>query len=70
MIALYVIIAVLAAIAVFYAFEFYSLKKSIITLTDDLPEKPSPKNMWLKLTNEGKKYITSDSKKIYLKVVK
>lgn len=70
MIALYVIIAVLAAIAVFYAYEFYSLKKSIVTLTDDLPEKPSPKNMWLKLTNEGKKYITSDSKKIYLKVVK
>lgn len=61
---------VLVAIAVFYAYEFYSLKKSIVTLTDDLPEKPSPKNMWLKLTNEGKKYITSDSKKIYLKVVK
>lgn len=70
MIALYITIGVLAVIAVFYAYEFYSLKKSIVTLTDDLPGKPSPKNMWLKLTNEGKKYITSDSKKIYLKVVK
>lgn len=70
MIALYITMGVLVAIAVFYAYEFYSLKKSIVTLTDDLPEKPSPKNMWLKLTNEGKKYITSDSKKIYLKVVK
>lgn len=42
----------------------------IETIKDDAPEHPSKKNGWLKLQNEGQKYIKYKDGKVYLKIVK
>ena len=42
----------------------------VIELTDDAPEKDSPKNRWLKFQNEGGKYVQLENEKVKLKIVK
>lgn len=42
----------------------------VIELTDDAPEKDSPKNRWLKFQNEGGKYVQLEDGKVKLKIVK
>ena len=42
----------------------------IIELTDIAPEIDSPKNRWLKLQDEGGKYVRNENGTIKLKVVK
>lgn len=41
-----------------------------IELTDDAPEKDSPKNRWLKFQNEGGKYVQLEDGKVKLKIIK
>lgn len=42
----------------------------VIELTDNAPEKDSPKNRWLKFQNEGGKYVQLENGKVKLKIVK
>lgn len=42
----------------------------VIELTDDAPEKDSPKNRWLKFQNEGGKYVQLEDGKVKLKIIK
>jgi hypothetical protein len=42
----------------------------VIELTDDAPEKDSPKNRWLKFQNEGGKYVHLEDGKVKLKIIK
>lgn len=41
-----------------------------IELTDTAPEEDSPKNRWLKLQNEGGKYVKVEDGKVKLTIVK
>jgi len=41
-----------------------------VEISDTIPEKNSPKNNWLQLQNEGKKYLKEKDGKVFLKVVK
>lgn len=43
-------------------------KTSTVKISDDLPENPNPKNCWMKLQNEGMKYVKIKKDKIYLKI--
>lgn len=43
---------------------------STIELTDIAPEEDSPKNRWLKLQNEGDKYVRKENGKVKLKIIK
>ena len=42
----------------------------IIELSDIAPEEDSPRNRWLKLQNEGGKYVYLENEKVKLKIVK
>lgn len=42
----------------------------VIELTDDAPVEDSPKNRWLKLQNEGGKYVKVENGKVKIKIVK
>jgi hypothetical protein len=42
----------------------------VIELTDDAPEKDSPKNRWLKFQNEGGKHVQLEDGKVKLKIIK
>ena len=39
-----------------------------IKITDDIPDNPTVKNCWMKLQNEGMKYVKIKKGKIYLKI--
>lgn len=39
-----------------------------IKITDDIPDNPTAKNCWMKLQNEGMKYVKIKKGKIYLKI--
>lgn len=39
------------------------------TISDKAPEEVSPRNAWLKLQNEGKKYVKIENDTVYLKIV-
>ena len=41
-----------------------------ITIEDNLPEKNTPKNRWMKFQNEGASYIKEKDDKLYIKIVK
>ena len=41
-----------------------------IEISDVAPEEDSPKNRWLKLQNEGGKYVQLEEGKVKLKIVK
>lgn len=43
-------------------------KTSTIKITDDIPDNPTAKNCWMKLQNEGMKYVKIKKGKIYLKI--
>lgn len=40
------------------------------TLKDDAPVEDSPKNRWLKLQNEGGKYVKVKDGKVKIKIIK
>ena len=61
---------ILAALCIFFATKYFLLKGKLVTLTDNLPEKPSARNCWLKLQDTGKEYITKKDGKVYLTVLK
>ena len=42
----------------------------VVEISDELPEKINKRSLWLKLQNEGKNYVRTDEKRVYLKVVK
>ena len=43
-------------------------KLSTIKISDDIPDNPTAKNCWMKLQNEGMKYVKIKKGKIYLKI--
>ena len=42
----------------------------VVEISDELPEKINKRSLWLKLQNEGKNFVRTDEKRVYLKVVK
>ena len=60
---------VIAALAVALVVMICLWPKTI-TLSDDAPENLTNKNKWLKLQNEGGKYVKVKDGKIYLRIVK
>lgn len=42
----------------------------IVEISDVAPEEDSPRNRWLKLQNEGGKYVLLENEKVKLKIVK
>ena len=57
-------------IAVAFAYLYFDLKKRIVKVEDSVPEKPTKRNMVMKLQNELKPYIERDADKVFLFVVK
>lgn len=45
-------------------------RPEVIEISDNLPKTDKTKDYWLKLQNEGKKYVKVKDGKIYLKIVK
>ena len=43
-------------------------KCKTVKISDSIPEDPSPKNCWLKLQNEGMKYVKIKDGKVFLKI--
>lgn len=43
-------------------------KSKTIKIKDSVPEDPTPKNCWLKLQNEGMKYVKIKDGKVVLKI--
>lgn len=43
---------------------------TVVEISDIAPEEDSPKNRWLKLQNEGGKYVKKDNDKVKLKITK
>lgn len=42
----------------------------VVEISDVAPDKDSPRNRWLKLQNEGKKYVRLENGVVKLKIVK
>lgn len=42
----------------------------VIEISDVAPEEDSPRNRWLKLQNEGGKYVRIENGRVKLKIVK
>ena len=65
----YILIAIIVLLGI--ALSIVAIKwPSTIELTDVAPEEDSPKNRWLKLQNEGGKYVRKENGIIKLKIVK
>lgn len=62
----YVIIAFLLVVVI----AMICFWPKVETISDDAPERPSRKNGWLKLQNEGMKYVKYKDGKVYIKIVK
>ena len=43
---------------------------TVVEISDIAPEEDSPKNRWLKLQNEGGKYVKKDNDRVKLKITK
>lgn len=67
MIGLLITIIVLFAIATLVMAIKYP---KVIEISDVAPEENSPKNSWLKLQNEGCKYVHKENETVKLKIVK
>ncbi len=63
---LIIVISLLLVIILIMAIKW----PKVIELTDIAPEDDSPRNRWLKLQNEGGKYVRLEDKKVKLKIVK
>jgi hypothetical protein len=59
-------IILLIAIILFMAHKW----PKVIEISDVAPEEDSPRNRWLKLQNEGGKYVQKENDRIKLKIVK
>lgn len=57
-------------IAVVFAVLYFNLKRRIVRVEDTVPEKPTKRNMVMKLQNELKPYIDREDDKVFLLVVK
>lgn len=65
----YILIGIIVALGLAVAIMAIKWPK-IIELTDIAPEEDTPKNRWLKLQNEGGKYVRNENGTIKLKIVK
>lgn len=72
-----IILIVLAVIAILQTVRLFIVEQklkaildSIVTIQDTAPEKSTPKNRWLQLTNEGKRYVKTEGDKVYLTLIK
>lgn len=61
----YIMIGVLLAAIIVMIFRWPKVK----TIKDDAPEVQNPKNNWLKLQNEGGKYVKVKDGKVFIKIV-
>ena len=43
---------------------------TVVEISDIAPEEDSPRNRWLKLQNEGGKYVKKENDKVKLKITK
>lgn len=66
MIGLIIIIVLFAIATLVVAIKW----PKVIEISDVAPEEDSPKNRWLKLQNEGSKYVQLENGKVKLKIVK
>lgn len=64
-----IILLILCALLAGCVMYLLSKRVDVIEISDDLPEKASRKNCWLKLQNEGKQYLKIKDGKVSLKVV-
>lgn len=48
----------------------YTIKPGYVTISDEAPKSGSKKDAWLKLQNEGARYIKFKDGKVFLKVKK
>lgn len=60
------IIVVLVIVIIFIAIKW----PKIIEISDIVPLEDSPRNRWLKLQNEGGKYVRLEDGNVKLKIVK
>ena len=65
-----VLAILLFLIAVVFAVLYFDLKRRIVKVEDTVPEKPTKRNMVMKLQNELKPYIERNENKVFLLVVK
>lgn len=65
----YILIGIIVALGLAVAIMAIKWPKTI-ELTDIAPEEDTPKNRWLKLQNEGGKYVRNENGTIKLKIVK
>jgi len=62
----YILIGILLAIIIVMIFAWPKIEK----IEDVAPKNQNPINNWLKLQNEGGKYVKVKDGKVYLKIVK
>lgn len=60
--------ALLTLIIIFLLGLLVLEKLNTVKISDDIPDNPTPKNCWLRLQNEGMKYVKIKKGKIYLKI--
>ena len=65
----YILLGIIAALVI--AIVVMAVKwPKIVEITDIAPEEDSPRNRWLKLQNEGGKYVHLENGNVKLKIVK
>lgn len=65
----YILIGIIVLLVI--AIEIMAIKwPKVIEISDIAPEEDSPKNRWLKLQNEGGKYVRLEDGNVKLKIVK
>lgn len=65
----WILLSIIAALLIIIVIMAIKWPKTI-ELSDDAPEKDSPKNRWLKFQNEGGKYVCLENGRVKLKIVK
>lgn len=64
-----IILLILCAVLAGVVMYLLANRPKIVDICDDLPDKASRKNCWLKLQNEGKPYLRIVDGKVYLSLV-
>lgn len=65
----YILIGIIVLLVI--AIEIMAIKwPRIIEISDIAPEEDSPRNRWLKLQNEGGKYVRLENGNVKLRIVK
>lgn len=65
-----IILLLLCALLAGVVIYLLANRPEVVEISDDLPKTDKTKDYWLKLQNEGKKYVKVKDGRIYLKIVK